>query len=142
MFGSSVHLDKCETSGLNVCGEHVQLSGGIRYLGAHFDSHLNLKHHISLKCRAAMWNIQRIKLIRHILTPDTCETLVLGTVISHLDYANTLYLGLPQCDIKRLQRVQNIAPKLVLQSSEDSTLHSVSNNSNGYQSILELNIKC
>ena len=119
LFGSSSQLGKCGTSSLNVCGDSVKLTPKIKYLGAYLDSHLNLKHHISVKCRTAMWNLQRIKLIRHILTQSTCETLVLGTVISHLDYANALYIGLPQCDIKRLQRVQNVAAKLVLRSSDD-----------------------
>ena len=35
-------------------------------------------------------------------------------VISHLDYANALVGGLPICSIDQLQRVQNIAAKIVL----------------------------
>ena len=41
--------------------------------------------------------------------------MVLGLVISHLDYGNSLYVGLPEVDISKLQRIQNMAAKLVLQ---------------------------
>ena len=120
IFGSQKQLDKCVTTSLDVCGDTVQLSNEIKYLGVHMDKHLTLKHHIQLKCRTAMWNLQRIKLVRDILTKDACETLVLGTVMAHLDYANALYIGLPKCDIMKFQRIQNIAAKLVLRSKDNS----------------------
>ena len=43
---------------------------------------------------------------------------MIGLVISQLDYANSLYIGLPDCDVKKLQRVQNIAAKTALISEE------------------------
>ena len=67
-----------------------------------------------------MWNIQRIKHIRSGLTREACETLVVGMVISHLDFANALLIGLPECEISRLQQVQNIAAKLVLSDGDSS----------------------
>jgi hypothetical protein len=120
LFGSSKQLDKCISQSLDVCGEQVQISDEIKYLGVYLDKHLTLKHHIQLKCRTAMWNLQRIKIVRDVLTQEACETLVIGTVMAHLDYANALYIGLPKCDIMKIQRVQNIAAKLVLRSQENS----------------------
>ena len=43
-----------------------------------------------------MSNIQRIKYLRPILTEDTTQTFVLGLVISHIDYCNSLFAGLPE----------------------------------------------
>ena len=37
--------------------------------------------------------------------------------MSHLDYCNAVFHGLPEVDLKRLQRVQNVAAKLVLNKS-------------------------
>ena len=42
------------------------------------------------KCRIAMLNMQRIKYLRPILTEDITQVLVLGLVISHIDYCNSL----------------------------------------------------
>ena len=81
------------------------------------DQELSFRQHILNKCRVAMLNIQHIKLIRNILNEDTTYTLILGLVMSHLDYCNAIFYGLPEVDLKRLQRVQNVAAKLVLNKS-------------------------
>ena len=73
-----------------------------------------------MKCKSAMWHLQRIKSIRPILTKESCETLIVVLVLSQLDYANCLFIGLPECDLQKLQRVQNIAAKIVLKSEENS----------------------
>ena len=64
-----------------------------------------------------MFNIQCIKHIQNILTQSACQTFVQGLVMAHLDYANSLYFGLPDIDVKRLQRVQNIAARLILRKT-------------------------
>ena len=35
-------------------------------------------------------------------------------ICAHLDYANAVFAGLPDCEISKLQRVQNIAAKFIL----------------------------
>ena len=51
---------------------------------------------------------------RNILITEVCNTAVLTTVISHLDYANAIMVGLPEKHISKLQHVQNMAVKVVL----------------------------
>ena len=46
---------------------------------------------------------------------DACKVLMSGVVLSYLDYCNIIYYGLPEVDLNRLQNVQNIAAKVVLQ---------------------------
>ena len=48
------------------------------------------------------------------LTPDVCRTLVQGLVLSHVDYCDSLYVGLPEVTLKPLQHVQNYAARLIL----------------------------
>ena len=45
-------------------------------------------------------------------------TLLIGFVISQLNYANSVYIGLPDCNVKKLQRVQIIAAKTALNNKE------------------------
>ena len=81
---------------------------------AWMDDKLHFKTHIANKCRIAMWNLQKLKAICDTLTEETCETLVLSLVISHLHYANAILVGLPETDRHKLQCVQNMAAKLIL----------------------------
>ena len=64
MFGSKAQLSKCNTMSLTVNGSVIPKLDIIRQLGAWLDSNLNFKHHIVVKCRSAMLNLQRIKLVR------------------------------------------------------------------------------
>ena len=105
LVGSRKQLSNCVSSEINVNGEGVKRNECIRYLGACVDEKLNFKIHIANKCRIAMWNLQKLKAICNILTEETCKTLVMGLVISHLDYANAILVGLPKTDIHKLQQV-------------------------------------
>ena len=69
-----------------------------------------------------MTNFVRMWSIRQYLNKDACETLVLGLCISHLDYSNTMLYGLPDITINRLQRIQNMCAKLVLNRKKYSSV--------------------
>ena len=114
MFASRQMLQKCVTTELDVTGSNIQQSNIIKYLGAWLDQHLQLAHHITLKCRTAMLNFQKINYIQPVLTIDTTHSLVRGLVSSHLDYCNMIFGGLPEYLLDLLQKVQNAAAKLVL----------------------------
>ena len=49
-----------------------------------------------------MRNLQKPKTIHDLLTEETCTTLTMGLVISHLDYINAILVGLPDADIYKL----------------------------------------
>ena len=95
LFGSKLQLNKCKTKTLNVDNTEIELADKIKYLGVLLDQKLNLKQHITSKCQTAMLNIQQIKNISHLLTQEATEILVLGTVMSHLDYCSNILVGLP-----------------------------------------------
>ena len=94
--------------------EH-EISDCIKYLGVWADQHLTFKYHIKIKCKMAMWNLQELKIIRLILTTEVANTLAMGTIISHLDYSNSIYSGLPETDLQKFQRVQNTMAKTYLE---------------------------
>ena len=94
-------------------GEVVDKTDCIKYLGVWLDDTLSLKHHITQNCRTAMWNLQRLKAICPFLTTEAYHTVVRGIVCMHLDYANSIFAYLPDCEISKLQGVQNIAAKFV-----------------------------
>ena len=107
--------------------------------GAFLDNGLSFKHHITTKCRIAMWNLQPLQ---PSLTVQACMTLVLGLVMSHLDYVNSAFIGLPASDINKVQRVQNAAAKLVLNLKRMDSSTEALKNCIGCPSSLEFNSKC
>ena len=94
-FHSRPYLAKCVCNCINTCGDIVLRSDVIKLLGAWLNSQLNYKTHIYNKCCTAMFNLQRIKYICKYLTKEACQTLAHGLVMSHLDYTNSHYIGLP-----------------------------------------------
>ena len=132
MIGSGKQLTKCVTNNITVCNDIVEKSEIIRLLGIWIDSNLNFKTNVIKKSQTAMLNIFRIKHIRRYLSEEACEVLVHGLFMSHLDYCNSLYYGLPDCDLNRLQRVQSIACKMVLNGANMRVVQNVLHNYTGY----------
>ena len=122
LFGSRYHLPKCETRSITICSDTVVRSSKIKLLGAWLDENLSFKSHINIKCRTALYNLQQICNIRKVLSVGACKTLVHGLVTSHLDYVNALYCGLPESDIKKLQRVQNAAARVVIGNTQGESI--------------------
>ena len=114
MFASKRQLEKCVTTSMDVNNTTVNCGPIIKYLGAWLDQHMQLSEHIIKKCRIAMMNLQKIRFLHPSLTQEAAHVLIRGLVTSHLDYCNAIFAGLPKVLLKILQKVQNIAAKLVL----------------------------
>ena len=65
-------------------------------------------------CRKAYFQIKNIARIRRYLDINATWTLVHALVISTIDYSNAVLVGLPESVIGKLQRVQNLAARLIL----------------------------
>ncbi len=114
MFGSRQQLDKCNIKQINIASDYIEVESCIRYLGAFLDETLTFKEHVKRKCRTAMLNYLKIKNIRKYLTKEATEIVVLSLVISHLDFCNVILYGISQSEIQKMQRIQNMCAKLVL----------------------------
>ena len=122
MFSYRSQLVKCTTNSVSNSDSTISRSLSVKYLGVTLDENLSLKEHILLKCKKAMANFVIICNIHKFLTKDACTTLVLGLCISHLDYTNAVFYGLPEKTISHLQRIQAMCAKLTLEKSKfDST---------------------
>ena len=53
-----------------------------------------------------------IRKIRKFLTQEATETLIHSFIFSHLDYCNGLLHGLPNTQISKMQRIQNMAARV------------------------------
>ena len=107
--GSRQQLEKCQMKLINVCSTAVPKYIVVRFLGVWFDENLNFKHHIGVKCESALWNLWKIRNIRHLINQSTCKHPICSLVLTHLDYSNHILYGCANTLIKKLQRVQNFA---------------------------------
>jgi hypothetical protein len=101
---------------LLVGGVTVEPSISVKILGVTLDRHLNLESHVSTVCKSAYHQLHLIGKIRKFLTLSAAKTLFISTVLSRLDFCDGILAGLPDELIKKLQRVQNSAARLVLEA--------------------------
>ena len=82
-------------------------------VGVNLDSSLFMTSHINSVCKSVNFHIRSLWRIRRFLTQSSCHHAVRSLVLSRIDYANTLLYGVREVDLKRLQRLQNKAARLV-----------------------------
>ena len=99
---------------ITVCDQVMERSRVIWYLGPWFDESLHMNTHKNEKCQAASWNLKQIRMIRSQVDRESYEILTCSLVLSHLDYANGNLFGMHEYLLKRMQRVQNWAAKIVI----------------------------
>lgn len=90
----------------NVCKQ-------IKNLGVIFDSSLFFDKQISAVIRGSFFHLRSIAKLKNILSSKDLEVAIHAFVTSRLDYCNSLYCGLPQSSLSRLQIVQNAAARLL-----------------------------
>ena len=113
VFGTKHKLPVMKDIRITVGGSTLSPSSHVRNLGVIFDSTLTMTNHISTICRTAYMHLHIISRIRRYLTPEATKSLVHAFIMSRLDYGNALLAGLPVEHLKKLQRIQNIAARII-----------------------------
>ena len=98
---------------LHVGNDVIGSAFSVRDLGVILDCELSMKKHISKVTSVCYYHLRRLKTVRRILGEKTTASLVQAFVISRLDYCNSILAGLPKSSIVPLQRVQNVAARLI-----------------------------
>ena len=95
-------------------GECVRFSKSVKNLGFHLDSILNMDTHVNLMVSHCYKLLKDIRSIRNLISHKQTEMLVHSIVTSRLDYCNSLFYGVNQAVIYKMQKVQNAAARLVM----------------------------
>ncbi len=120
IIGSRQQLAKLSVDSIKVGDTSVLAVDNVRDLGAYLDKHMSMESHIDAKCKAAFKQLYNLRRIRKYLTREAIETLVHSFIFSHIDYCNGLLYGLPKYQTNKLQRIQNMAAKLIFQQPKFS----------------------
>ena len=106
-FTENVHL--------SIGKENISSSNSYKSLGVMLDSHFSMDTQIKSLCKATYFHLRNVSAIRNHLSSAAPEQLIHSLVSSRLDYCNSLLYGVPKYKIKYLQRVQNVAARIVMQ---------------------------
>ena len=74
---------------------------------------LTMEKHIQKLCQTSIAQLRNIADVRKYLTQNAAEKLIHAFITSRLDYCNSLLYGLPSSSLKKLQKVQNMAAKIL-----------------------------
>ena len=72
-----------------------------------------MEAHVNTICKSAYFHLRNIGRIRKYLTKQAAETLIHAFITTRLDFMNGLLACLPNNLLKKLQRIQNTAARIV-----------------------------
>ena len=114
---SSPYKERPDLTSLTIREEVINTSCKVRNIGVVFDESLSMAPQVAQLCKSSFYHLRKIARIRSYLTPETAKLLLHAFVTSKLDYCNSLLYGVPKYQILRLQRIQNVAARLVTATS-------------------------
>ena len=82
-------------------------------LGVFLDSSLSFRSHIDSIVKTCNFLIRNLYMIKNFVNRKNLVTLVHSLIISKVDYCNSLFIGLPNVILKKVQSVLNRAARLI-----------------------------
>ena len=143
LLTTSPHKTITKPIQISIGQEVILPSSSCKSLGVMFDKHLEMNIQVKSICKSTHFHIRNIREIRHLLPSSSAAQLgnireirhllpsssaaqlVHSLVTSRLDYCNALLHRLPDCRIKPLQRVQNIAARVVSLCSRQDDIEDI-----------------
>lgn len=98
---------------LNFDGTHLVPCESAKNLGVVLDSLLSFRPHIDSIVKTCNFHIRNLYMIRDFLNKKNLITLVHSLIISKVDYCNSLFIGLPNVTLKKIQSILNRAARLI-----------------------------
>ena len=113
LIGTPQQRSKITSSDITFQNTTLSPTDSARNLGFIFDSDLSHEKQIASVCRTSFHHIRQLRQIRSSLDSSSAIVLANSLVSSRLDYCNSLYYGLPDSSLHKLQRVQNALARVV-----------------------------
>ena len=103
---------------LSLGNDITPVSSSARNLGFIFDSDMSFTDQINSLSKSCHFHIRDIRRIRHLLPLSAASALANSLVSSKLDYCNSLYNGISQANLNKIQRIQNTLARVVTNTSK------------------------
>jgi len=112
-LGSPQQLAKVNVLEVPVASARINVSETACNLGVIIDSQLTLSAQMAAVCRSGYYQLRRLRPVVRSISPDAVKTLVQAFISYRLDYCNSMFYGITDGLMSRLQSVQNAAVRLV-----------------------------
>ena len=103
---------------LSLDNDIIPVSSSARNLGFIFYSDMSFTDQINSLSKSCHFHIRDIRRIRHLLPLSAATALANSLVSSKLDYCNSLYNGILQANLNKIQRIQNTLARVVTNTSK------------------------
>ena len=117
VFGPKSIKDDIHIKGtfIEVDNSCIRFSNVVKNLGVLFDSDMSFSAQVNSVVSSTFMNIKKISRIKSFLTVKEKNILMCSLVLSKLDYCNSLYYGINNDLLSKLQYAQNCAARLIYQ---------------------------
>ena len=126
-----------DLTNLSLSNDIIPVSSSARNLGFIFDSGMSFSEQINSVSKSCHFHIRDIRRIRHLLPLSAATALANSLVSSKLDYCNSLYSGISQSNLNKLQRIQNSLARVITNTSKYQHITPTLKNYTGFQSNKE-----
>ena len=107
-----------DLTNLSLSNDIIPVNSSASNLGFIFDSDMSFSDQINSVSKSCHFHIRDIRRIRHLLPLFTATALANSLVSSKLDYCNSLYSGISQSNLNKLQRIQNSLARVITNTSK------------------------
>ena len=98
---------------LNIDGNDIIISKSVKDLGVLLDKNLSMKEQIGKVVKTSGYHLRNIAFVKKYIDESSLKKLIHNHVMSRLDYCNSLYYGLPNYQLRKLQYIMNRAARLI-----------------------------
>ena len=129
----AAHTNQYSTPSLCIGESVINPSESIKILGVILENRLTMQKHMTNICQSSYMHIRKINSIRRYLSEQATLILINSTVLIRLDYCNSVYVGLPQTSLHKLQQEWRVV------HPDITTLRLYCNSTTGFQLHKDVN---
>ena len=112
-ISSNYYQDQVSITEFAVNNTPIVPASCVRNIGVIFDNTMTMRDQVTALCKAAHFHLRNIGRIRKSITHEACEKLIHAFITSRLDCCNATLYGLPDVQSNRLQKMFNIAARIL-----------------------------
>ena len=115
LIGTRNMLKQSGSMLITVGNDNISNAHKATNLGVTFDKHLNNMDHINNLSSTLFFVSRNIARVCHLLDQDSTKIIVQALIMSKLDHCNSLLIGLTKYNLQKLQKIQNMCCRIILE---------------------------